>query len=174
MMAICLRGPAAAGKTTIAYELARVLRERGLFKEILGYVSADMFAHISLDCQYTEKEMDLKYRNIELVIRNLAASNMDLVYDDTYRRRQDYCFIEDLLKELNYRPIHKFFVFVPLKEALTRNRTRFWKERLSDELVIRHHRFHEALIVSGEIMVDALLEIEKAAQSMADVIMCST
>ncbi len=173
MIAICLRGPAGAGKTTLAYELAKVLRQRGFFGEKLGYVSADMFAHISMDCQYTTREMDLKYRNIELVIRNLASHGMDLVYDDTYRRSQDYDFIESLLEEINYHPIYKFFVSVPLETALERNRARFWKERLSDTLIISHHHFHQALIARGEIMVDALMEVKKSARLMADEVMSS-
>lgn len=170
MIAICLRGPAGAGKTTIAYELGRALRQRGCIKGMLGYISADMFAHISLDCQYAEPEVDLKYHNIELVIRNLASNTMDVIYDDTYRRTRDYDFIERLLQDLGYRPIYKFFVFVPLDVALRRNSSRFWKERLPDELIISHHRFHEELVGSGEIQVDALLEVGESVRLMLDAI----
>lgn len=170
MIAICLRGPAGVGKTTIAYELARVLRRRGLFQEKLGYISADMFAHISLDCQYAEWEIDLKYRHIELILRNLAMCTIDLIYDDTYRRPCDYQFIETLLEKLGYHPIHKFFIFAPFEVALERNKARFWKERLSDELIAQHYHFHRTLTVLGEIEVNGCLEVAETTRLMADII----
>lgn len=172
MIAICLRGPAGAGKTTIAYELERSLRRKGFFCGAVGYVSADMFAHISMNCQYGEREMDLKYQNIELVIRNLAMADMDLIYDDTYRRTQDYQSIEALLQELNYRPIHKFFISAPLKTAIRRNRMRFWKERLTDDLIVSHYRFHKNLVVPGEITVDARARVRDSVRLMVNHIMC--
>ena len=159
MKAVCFRGPPAVGKTTLAYAVGRSILERNLIVEKLGYVSADMFAHISFDCGYTDSEIDFKYELIRQSIKLLADREYSIIFDDTYHRHQDYVAVREFLSVCGYE-ISLFSVTAPLEVALGRNRLRFWKERIEDHRVELLHKLHNREVDPSEVVIDTSFSVD--------------
>jgi predicted kinase len=158
MKAVCFRGPAGVGKTTLAYAVGRELVKE-FSEDKWGYVSADMFAHISFDCTYTDEEIDFKYELIYRSVTLLAERGYSLVVDDTFHRYQDYLAMEKFLLSCGYEVI-LFSLVAPLEVAMDRNQTRFWKEQISDARVQFLHSVHRKVTREGEIVIDTLNAVE--------------
>ncbi len=158
MKAISLRGPAGIGKTTIAYAVGRALLQ-SCPGEKLGYVSADMFAHVSFDCQYTDAEIDFKYELIRRTVVALAEGGYSIIFDDTFQRPGDYRSMVSFFKRYGY-DTRLFFLLAPLEVALSRNGSRFWKERISDARLRMLYALHSGIKFAEETQIDTLQPVE--------------
>ncbi|MBU0596901.1 ATP-binding protein [Patescibacteria group bacterium] len=159
MKAVCFRGPAGVGKTTLAYEVGRDIVKKTLMSNKLGYISADMFAHISFDCRYTDNEIDFKYDLIHQIVGRLAKQGYTVIYDDTFQRYKDYVAMIDCLSSNGYN-VHLFSLTAPLEVVLSRNKARFWKERISNARVKMLHAIHTEHSRADETAINTLLTVE--------------
>lgn len=169
MIAICLRGPAGVGKTTIAYAVGRSIIKQKILDDKIAYISADMFAHISFDCKHTKDELDIKYELIRRSVNFLSEKNFSLIYDDTYDREQDYINMVKLLEKKGYKTF-LFFLTAPLSIVLSRNKLRFWKERVKDLRLKKLYEKHMTLKYFHETRIDTLISIEDNCRLIIDII----
>ncbi len=167
MKAICLRGPAGVGKTTIAYELGRRIKEIYPDKGIVAYVSGDMFAHVSLDCDYSDSELDLKYTLIKQCVSVLIKGKYTIILDDSIQRKSDYLAIIELLLKGGYE-VDLFSLTAPYKIASTRNEERFWKERVGEFRLKKLYNINNSIVIKGEQLIDTREDVESSCDSIIE------
>ena len=172
MIAICLRGPPAVGKTTLAYEVGIKLKELACFGNRINYLSGDMIAHISLGCRYNEDELGLKYKLIGELISILSDTSLPLILDDTFQRSDDYQNTLHLLIRMGYDPIYCFYLNVAYKVAYERNRNRYHLEQVPDGRFRLLHSTHHDVLFPNEIQLNTILPIEVNASRIIDIV-CS-
>ena len=87
---IWLTGLPASGKSSIAKELVRKLRERGIPVVVLE--SDKMRKILTPEPAYSPEERDLFYRTLALIGEELTGNNVNVIYDATANKRayRDY------------------------------------------------------------------------------------
>jgi len=118
---VWITGLPGSGKTTIAKELSKMLREEGTHTQI---VSSDMLRKlVTPNPKYTEEEREMVYGALVFTAKLLTENGVNVIIDATGNRRR--------YRELARRKIQKFmeaYVKCPLEVCVERE-----SKRINDE-----------------------------------------
>lgn len=115
-------GLPATGKTTLCETLCEHLRLNNI-KSL--YLRCDEIAKISVHCQYSESELNLKYRNIISILENLFSEESFIVIDDNLKRQIDADTIYNYVSKKTTEYVFvKTYLNDGFKEARLRNQIR--------------------------------------------------
>lgn len=128
---VIIRGKSCAGKTTISYELARVLPD---FSFVDIWKIKEMFEPLGLkDRRHNEVAKPAMYYIMREAIKNIGPINF-IIQEASQRRVKKG--LRNYLKKYDYK-LYSFFLDVDLDVALKRNITRE-KEVIPEEHFVEH------------------------------------
>lgn len=149
MKCFLITGMPATGKTFYSDKLLLALKNIGYN---IYHIYGDAIAHISFNCKYTKKELDVKYDNIMQLIKNAFIYNYDiLIIDDLIKRETDYEKIKNITKNL-----HLIYLQCDTETLLQRNQKRSKYHRLSDERLTKYINEYQYIIreINKNIVID--------------------
>lgn len=155
MVCFIITGLPATGKTYYSdYILSYLLRNNGKVCHIYG----DAIAHISYGCVYSEEQMNLKYDNMEALIKNAIAYKYNaVVIDDLFKRREDFVRIYALFNQ-----VCVVYLKAELEDIIKRNDMRPKYHRLSQEKLLSYVESYSDVISLQDI--DFLIDVSNCTK----------
>lgn len=143
MVSFIITGLPASGKTYFTDFLLFELSKRKKVAHIYG----DAIAHISYNCTYSEKELELKYSNIQSIIDNVKQADYDiLIIDDLYKRKQDFYRVKELLEDVYVVKLEALY-----EDLIIRNNRRPLYHRLPENKLAEYVKKYDSILLEQDI-----------------------
>lgn len=156
---VIISGMPASGKTTIVDFLSSQLHSKNY---TLYKLHGDVIAHYSYRCQYSQKEIKLKYMNLMSAIKNMSKYKRLVLYEDFFRKIEDYnCIVATA--ERYWKVILHFKLLCPLTELIVRNSLRHPDHRLGRRRLLEYHKHY------SQLTYEVTEEIDTNAKSISEV-----
>lgn len=149
MYCLVLKGPSAAGKSTITKHLAWRLRER----EKLAIIPGDYLSHFIYHCHFTNGQLELKYQNICSLIENFLGRGYDLLLQDLFRRQQDLDRVISCLGQYT-DSIHLVHLTAPPEVLKDRRPMRPPPDAPPRQTIVQKYELAEGVRAEGEMCID--------------------
>jgi adenylylsulfate kinase len=125
--AIWLTGIPSSGKTTLARQIYKKLKELGIRVTILE--SDELRKYLTPDAKYTEEERDQFYRTLAVIGKYLVDNGTTVIFDATAPKRKYREFARKIIK--NFIEV---YVNCPLKICIERDVKGLYTKALGGEI----------------------------------------
>lgn len=142
---IVIHGLPAVGKTAVARKVLMTIGSRLRTAVIQG----DFFAHMLYGCSHQNTDLDIKYKNMDMVMKNFLSEGFSVLIDDYFRREKDVRSIIALAKEQKAE-LTTFHLLANREVLRQRNRVRDYWDWIEDAKITAYadnlpHSFPEEI-----------------------------
>lgn len=165
---VIIRGPSAAGKSTLTNILARALSEVILSSsEQVVWIRGDFLSHIALSRKFSDWKDSFKLANMQMLIQNAFTFNAHCFIDDIFVSLSHLGVIRSQALRHGRHPL-TFVLKAPEHVLIQRNRMRDPIDFVEDDILIHYARTVSSLPVQvGEYVIDTSMEgVGKTAEKM--------
>lgn len=148
---IIIYGLPAVGKTTIALACNEVLRNHSVKSY---YLSGDKIANISYYCEFSNSELNSKYKNLSDIIMNLQKEKRIVMYDDIFKREQDIKDMVSLAKRC-WKEVYAINIVSNLKESLIRDSLRDLNIALGSKRMVEYYKNYKQFFIEDSLVISS-------------------